>query len=54
VKFRVEETAWDREWYRRAYFDDGTSLFDKGPIEVVAKVKKTTEFLECGDLSPLC
>jgi len=23
---RVEEQAWDGEWYRRAYFDDGTPL----------------------------
>jgi len=23
---RIEATAWDGEWYRRAYFDDGTAL----------------------------
>lgn len=23
---RIEESAWDGEWYRRAYFDDGTPL----------------------------
>ncbi len=22
----IEKTAWDGEWYRRAYFDDGTPL----------------------------
>ncbi|MDD4016573.1 MAG: glucoamylase family protein [Kiritimatiellae bacterium] len=30
---RVEESAWDGEWYRRAYFDDGTPLGSKSNSE---------------------
>ena len=26
LRLAVEESAWDGEWYRRAYFDDGTPL----------------------------
>jgi cellobiose phosphorylase len=26
LKKNIEESAWDGEWYRRAYFDDGTPL----------------------------
>ncbi|SDY42784.1 GH36-type glycosyl hydrolase domain-containing protein [Nitrosomonas halophila] len=26
LRQRIEQTAWDGEWYRRAYFDDGTAL----------------------------
>jgi cyclic beta-1,2-glucan synthetase len=26
LKENIEKTAWDGEWYRRAYFDDGTPL----------------------------
>src|SRR4029450_3672212 len=26
LRQRVEENAWDGEWYRRAYFDDGSPL----------------------------
>jgi len=26
---RIDETSWDGEWYRRAYFDDGTPLGSK-------------------------
>ncbi len=26
LRHRLEETAWDGAWYRRAYFDDGTPL----------------------------
>jgi len=26
LRDRLEETAWDGKWYRRAYFDDGTPL----------------------------
>jgi cyclic beta-1,2-glucan synthetase len=29
----VEENAWDGEWYRRAYFDDGTPLGSRGNDE---------------------
>lgn len=29
----VEEQAWDGEWYRRAYFDDGTPLGSRGNTE---------------------
>jgi cellobiose phosphorylase len=29
----VEQNAWDGEWYRRAYFDDGTPLGTKGSDE---------------------
>ncbi len=30
---RLEEHGWDGEWYRRAYFDDGTPLGSKGLAE---------------------
>ncbi len=30
---RVEENAWDGDWYRRAYFDDGTPLGSKTNTE---------------------
>ncbi|NLF22895.1 MAG: cyclic beta 1-2 glucan synthetase, partial [Lentisphaerae bacterium] len=26
LALRIEETSWDGDWYRRAYFDDGTPL----------------------------
>ena len=29
----IEETAWDGQWYRRAYFDDGTPLGSKENLE---------------------
>jgi len=29
----VEASAWDGEWYRRAYFDDGTPLGTAGAVE---------------------
>jgi Cellobiose phosphorylase len=49
ARFRVErarigamlEQAWDGEWYRRAYFDDGTPLgssqCEEGRIDSVAQ-----------------
>lgn len=30
---RLEANAWDGEWYRRAYFDDGTPLGSKDNVE---------------------
>ncbi len=30
---RIEENAWDGDWYRRAYFDDGTPLGSKSNTE---------------------
>jgi cellobiose phosphorylase len=30
---RIEENAWDGQWYRRAYFDDGTPLGSHGNDE---------------------
>ena len=30
---RVEKTAWDGKWYRRAYFDDGTPIGSKENLE---------------------
>jgi cellobiose phosphorylase len=33
LKETVEQTSWDGEWYRRAYFDDGTPLGSKDNIE---------------------
>ena len=30
---RLEAAAWDGEWYRRAYFDDGTPLGSKDSVE---------------------
>jgi cyclic beta-1,2-glucan synthetase len=30
---RIETAGWDGEWYRRAYFDDGTPLGSKGNLE---------------------
>jgi len=30
---RIEACAWDGEWYRRAYFDDGTPLGSKDNVE---------------------
>src|SRR6202044_1986260 len=29
MKSRIEMAGWDGEWYRRAYFDDGTPLGSK-------------------------
>lgn len=29
----IEKSGWDGEWYRRAYFDDGTPLGSKGNVE---------------------
>ena len=29
MKSRIETAGWDGEWYRRAYFDDGTPLGSK-------------------------
>src|SRR4030095_2506192 len=29
----IEQTSWDGEWYRRAYFDDGTPLGSRGSAE---------------------
>jgi cyclic beta-1,2-glucan synthetase len=26
LRLNIEQHAWDGEWYRRAYFDDGTPL----------------------------
>ena len=26
VRLKIEQNGWDGEWYRRAYFDDGTPL----------------------------
>jgi cellobiose phosphorylase len=33
LAMRIEETAWDGDWYRRAYFDDGTPLGSKSNPE---------------------
>jgi cellobiose phosphorylase len=33
LAMRIEETAWDGDWYRRAYFDDGTPLGSKSNTE---------------------
>ncbi len=33
VKRAVEESAWDGDWYRRAYFDDGQPLGSKLDVE---------------------
>ena len=30
---RIEQSAWDGDWYRRAYFDDGTPLGSAGNTE---------------------
>ncbi|HJW11877.1 MAG TPA: cyclic beta 1-2 glucan synthetase, partial [Albitalea sp.] len=30
---RIEAAAWDGDWYRRAYFDDGTPLGSAGNVE---------------------
>jgi len=30
---QIDETSWDGEWYRRAYFDDGTPLGSKQSVE---------------------
>jgi cyclic beta-1,2-glucan synthetase len=33
LAIRLEANAWDGDWYRRAYFDDGTALGSKDSIE---------------------
>ena len=33
LRQRIEENAWDGEWYRRAYFDDGSPLGSIGNAE---------------------
>ncbi len=33
LSIRIEENAWDGDWYRRAYFDDGTPLGSKTNTE---------------------
>ena len=33
LSMRIEENAWDGDWYRRAYFDDGTPLGSKSNTE---------------------
>jgi cellobiose phosphorylase len=33
LSFRLEANAWDGDWYRRAYFDDGTALGSKESVE---------------------
>ena len=33
VQENIERNAWDGEWYRRAYFDDGTPLGSAGNLE---------------------
>jgi cellobiose phosphorylase len=33
LKLRIEANAWDGEWYRRAYFDDGSPLGSIGNAE---------------------
>ena len=33
LKAALEREAWDGEWYRRAYFDDGTPLGSSGNVE---------------------
>jgi cellobiose phosphorylase len=33
LRHRIEQHGWDGEWYRRAYFDDGTPLGSAGNVE---------------------
>jgi cellobiose phosphorylase len=33
ISIRLEANAWDGDWYRRAYFDDGTALGSKDSVE---------------------
>ena len=33
LRINISEHAWDGEWYRRAYFDDGTPLGSKDNVE---------------------
>ena len=33
LSMRIEQNAWDGDWYRRAYFDDGTPLGSKSNTE---------------------
>ncbi|MDD5761325.1 MAG: cyclic beta 1-2 glucan synthetase, partial [bacterium] len=33
VRLKIEQNGWDGEWYRRAYFDDGTPLGSAGNAE---------------------
>jgi cyclic beta-1,2-glucan synthetase len=33
LQSNIEESGWDGEWYRRAYFDDGTPLGSKENVE---------------------
>src|SRR5688500_19676085 len=42
----VESSAWDGDWYRRAYFDDGSPLgsrtSDEGQIDSIAQARDGT------------
>jgi cyclic beta-1,2-glucan synthetase len=48
----AEETAWDGDWYRRAYFDDGTPLGSRENVECQIDSLPQTWAVMCGQADP--
>jgi cellobiose phosphorylase len=48
----TEETSWDGDWYRRAYFDDGTPLGSRTNAECQIDSLPQTWAVLCGDARP--
>ena len=50
LKERIEDNAWDGEWYRRAYFDDGTPLGSKENEECkIDSIAQAGRYFRVGD-----
>jgi cyclic beta-1,2-glucan synthetase len=52
VRRATEETAWDGDWYRRAYFDDGTPLGSRENAECQIDSLPQTWAVICGQADP--
>jgi cyclic beta-1,2-glucan synthetase len=48
----AEETAWDGDWYRRAYFDDGEPLGSRENVECQIDSLPQTWAVMCGQADP--
>jgi cyclic beta-1,2-glucan synthetase len=48
----VEQTSWDGEWYRRAYFDDGTPLGSRSSAEASIDSLPQSWSVICGEADP--
>lgn len=48
----IEDTAWDGDWYRRAYFDDGTPLGTKDSTECMIDSIAQSWAVICGHGNP--